>query len=198
MTVVGLTGGVGSGKSEVARVWAKLGAVVLEADQIGHRVLTEDAGVRRALKARFGAGVLDRQGRVVRSEVSRCAFASTANLAALNRIVGRPLVQLLHREVDRLRRKKGGVLVVDAALLCEWRTTLPLDLRVLVTAPRPLRLKWLSKRGLPYRAAVARMSHQWPDARKRRWADVEIRNTGSLERLRREAKALWRTHIDCR
>ena len=197
MKVVGLTGGVGSGKSEVARVWAKLGAVVLEADQIGHRVLDE-AMVRRALAARFGAGVLDRKGKVIRSEVSRHAFTSRAGRAALDRIVGRPLVKRLYEEVRRLRRRKSGVLVVDAALLCEWKTRLPLDLRVLVTAPRSRRLKWLSKRGLSYRAAAARMSHQWPDTRKRRWADVEIRNTGSLQRLRREAALVWRTRLNSR
>lgn len=196
MKVVGLTGGVGSGKSEVARIWARLGAVVLEADRIGHAVL-EDGAVRRALRARFGAGVLDRRGKVIRSEVSKRAFASRAGRLALDRIVGRPLVKRLYREVEKLRTRRG-VLVVDAALLCEWRSSLPLDLRVLVTAPRPRRLKWLSARGLPYRAAAARMAHQWPDARKRRWADVEIRNTGSLKQLHRQAEGVWRTRIDCR
>jgi dephospho-CoA kinase len=196
--VVGLTGGVGAGKSEVARVWAAQGAVVLEADRFGHLVLAEDPGVRRALAARFGSSVLDRKGHVVRAEVSRLAFASKRNLQALNRIVGRPLVERLHREVSRLRRRKGGVLVVDAALLCEWQSPLPLDVRVLVTAPRSLRLKWLSRRGLSYREAAKRMAHQWPDARKRKWADVEIRNTGSLTGLRRQARALWHARFDSR
>lgn len=198
MKVVGLTGGIGSGKSEVARVWADLGAVVLEADRFGHRVLAEDSGVRKALAARFGRTVLDRRGRVVRSEVSRLAFASERNRRALDRIVGKPLVASLHREVSRLRRKKGGVLVVDAALLCEWKSSLPLDLRVLVTAPRSLRLKWLSRRGLSYREAQRRMSHQWPDSRKRRWADIELANTGSLAKLRQMARALWGAKLDCR
>jgi dephospho-CoA kinase len=100
--------------------------------------------------------------------------------------------------VARQRRRKGGVLVVDAALLCEWDSPLPLDLRVLVTAPRRLRLKWLSKRGLSYREAARRMGHQWPDSRKRHWADFEIRNTGSKADLRRKALALWRAQLDCR
>lgn len=197
MKVVGLTGGVGSGKSEVARVWAKRGAVVIEADLIGYRVIEEDVAVRRALRKQFGDTVLDPQGRVIRKEVSRRAFATREGLAALNRIVGRPLVKRLQRDVERLRRGKG-VLVIDAALLCEWRSKLPLDLRVVVTAPRAQRLKWLSKRGLTYRSAMARMSHQWPDSRKRRWADVEIRNAGSLKKLRQEAVALWVSRIDCR
>jgi len=196
--VVGLTGGIGSGKSEVARVWAELGAIVLEADRFGHRLLAEDPGVRRALVARFGRSVLDERGRVVRSEVSRLAFASQRNRRALDRIVGRPLVERLYREVARLRRKGKGVLVVDAALLCEWKSSLPLDLRVLVSAPRRSRLKWLSRRGLSYREAAIRMSHQWPDSRKRHWVDVELRNTGSLAGLRQKARALWRAKLDCR
>lgn len=198
MKVVGLTGGIGAGKSEVARVWAGLGALVLEADFFGHEVLSRDRSVRRALAARFGAGVVDSRGRIIRGELSNLAFISDENLRALNRIVGGPLVKRLHREVSRLRRLKGGVLVVDAALLCEWNSRLPLDLRVLVTAPRPLRLKWLSRRGLSYREAARRMGHQWPDSRKRRWADVEIQNTKSLAYLRRQACVLWRSQLDCR
>ena len=198
MIIVGLTGGIGSGKSEVARMWASLGALVLEADRFGHRVLSEDPRVRRALAARFGPTVIDRKGGIVREEVSRLAFATDASLRALNRIVGGPLVERLHREVARQRRRKGGVLVVDAALLCEWDSPLPLDLRVLVTAPRRLRLKWLSRRGVSYREAKRRMGHQWPDSRKRAWADVEIRNTGSKAELRRKALALWRAQLDCR
>lgn len=83
------------------------------------------------------------------------------------------------------------MLVVDAALLCEWKSTIEFDVRVLVTAPRSLKLRWLSRRGLPYRQAMERMAQQWPDHRKRRWADLEIRNDGTRAELRRKAMATY-------
>jgi dephospho-CoA kinase len=110
--------------------------------------------------------------------------------------VGAPLVKLLHADVNRLRRKRSGILVVDAALVCEWRSTIPFDVRVLVTAPRRLKLKWLSARGVSYRQAQSRMQMQWPDTRKRRWADIEIRNDGSLAGLRRKALAVWNIELN--
>ncbi len=83
------------------------------------------------------------------------------------------------------------MLVVDAALLCEWKSTIEFDVRVLVTAPRAKKLKWLSTRGLPYRPAIRRMRQQWPDHKKRKWADLEIRNDGTPAELRRKAIAAF-------
>lgn len=196
MTVVGLTGGMGSGKSEVARVWSALGARVLEADRYGHRVLAENASVKRKLVERFGPDILTSRGAIDRAAVARLVFTSPRATQFLNRTVGGPLVKALHADVARLRKRGSGVLVVDAALLCEWRSKIPFDLRVLVTAPRRQKLKWLSNRGTSYRQAARRMGAQWPDSRKRRWADVEIRNDGSLSALRRKARAVWRLEVD--
>jgi dephospho-CoA kinase len=195
MTVVGLTGGIGSGKSEVARVWSECGATLLEADKYGHQVLESDRSVKRKLVAKFGDAILTSKGDINRAEVARQAFSSQAATRFLNRTVGGPLVKLLHADVNRLRRKKSGILVVDAALICEWRSPVPFDARVLVTAPRRLKLKWLSRRGVSYRQAQSRMQMQWSDVRKRRWADIEIRNDGSLDGLRRKALAVWNIEL---
>jgi dephospho-CoA kinase len=198
MKVIGLTGGIGAGKSVVAGAWQRLGARVLEADHYGHRVLAEHVGARRALQRQFGDDVIDRHGRVDRDKIAERAFATPGTLRELNRIVGGPLVKMLHADIARLRRRRGGVLVVDAALICEWSSTVSYDLRVLVTAPRRAKLRWLSQRGLPYRQAAERMRSQWTDARKRAWADVEIRNDGSVADLRRKARRVWREHVESR
>ena len=198
MKVIGLTGGIGAGKSVVAREWARLGARILEADRYGHRVLAQHAGARRELRKHFGRDVITRSGQIDRAKIAQRAFASPTGIRRLNRIVGDPLVELLHADVARLRRRRGGVLVVDAALICEWSSSIPYDLRVLVTAPRQAKLKWLSRRGLPYRQAAERMRSQWSDSRKRAWADFEIRNDGSLAEVRRQARHLWREQIESR
>lgn len=192
MKVVGLTGGIGAGKSTVAAEWKKAGAQVLTADAYGHRVLAESASVRRQLQRRFGPGVIAADGTVDKKKVARLAFASPAATRALNRIVGGPLVRLLHADVARLRKRPGGILVVDAALLCEWHSKIPFDFRVLVTAPLRLRLKWLAAKGVNNAEARRRMRSQWPDLQKRRWANLEIRNDGSLKDLRLAARLALR------
>jgi dephospho-CoA kinase len=86
--------------------------------------------------------------------------------------------------------------VVDAALICECGSPLSFDLKVLVTAPRDLKLMWLSRRGLSYRRAAERMRTQWPDARKRSWADIEIRNDGTRRELWQAALRVWRDFLE--
>jgi dephospho-CoA kinase len=196
MRLIGLTGGIGAGKSVVAAVWARCGARVLTADDYGRRVLMHDRVVRRQLLEHFGRRIVRPDGGIDRGEIARRAFASERLTKILNRIVGRPLVRLLRDDVERLRRRRGGVLVVDAALICEWGSPLSFDLKVLVTAPRRLKLKWLSRRGLSYRRAAERMRAQWPDSRKRRWAHVEIRNDGTRRALQRKAVGVWRTYVE--
>jgi len=196
MIVVGLTGGIGAGKSVVASVWAEQGATVLTADSYGHRVLAENKPVQRELTKAFGAGLFDSKGRAIREAIAARAFVSEQATRKLNRIVGKPLVELLYADVERLRRRRKGVLVVDAALICEWRSKIPFDLKVLVTAPRSQRLRWLSRRGITYRQAATRMRMQWPDYRKRRWADLEIRNNGTEKQLRHKALHVWRQEIE--
>jgi dephospho-CoA kinase len=196
MKVVGLTGGIGAGKSVVADEWQRLGARVLTADAYGHRVLAENRSVRRQLTRRFGRDIFIASGELDRPLIAARAFRSARATRDLNRLVGGPLVKLLQADISRLRRGRRGVLVVDAALLCEWRARFPFDLKVLVTAPRALKLKWLSRRGLSYRQAAERMRAQWPDTRKRRWADVEIRNDGSLADLRAKARHLYHLMLE--
>ena len=196
MMVVGLTGGIGTGKSVVADTWADLGATVLEADLYGHRVLNQNRTVQRQLVKVFGREILCEDGTLDRAAIASAAFRSRRATSTLNRIVGRPLVKALHADIARLRKGRSGVLVVDAALLCEWRAGIAFDLNVLVTAPRASRLRWLSARGVPYRRAAAIMRTQWPDSRKRRWAHVIVRNDGTPRELRRKATAVWRQCID--
>jgi dephospho-CoA kinase len=182
MRVIGLTGGIGAGKGEVAAVWKKQGATILTADTYGHTVLETNAQVRRQLRRAFGNDVISKSGRADRATIAQRAFASPDAARALNRIVGKPLVRLLHADVSRLRRRQEGVLVVDAALLCEWRSNIAFDLRGLA---------WLSKRGISARSALQRMKMQWPDRRKRTWADLEICNDGTLKQLRAKALDAW-------
>lgn len=191
MIVVGLTGGIGAGKSLVAECWGKRGARILSADAYGHTVLEKNKNVRRALIRRFGKDIVGPTGTLARDVIAERAFKSLSATRALNRIVAGPLIGLLYHDIEKLRRRRGSMLVVDAALLCEWKSTIKFDVRILITAPRANKLMWLSRRGLPYRLAIRRMRQQWPDHKKRKWADLEIRNDGTPAELRRKALAAY-------
>ena len=120
--LIGLTGQIGAGKSSVANIFAELGAVVVDADQIGRRILNTNLSVRKQLVRAFGTGVVTVGGKVNRSVVARAAFTSESARLKLNTIVHPHLLKELHRQV-RVHLKTGKSVVIDAALLLEWSLT---------------------------------------------------------------------------
>ncbi len=184
-----MAGGAASGKSEVARLWKRLGAAVVDADAVGHACLNRPDVRRRLVKA-FGKEILS-AGRIDRSALGRAAFSSPAGVRALNRIMHPAMTKRLRREVETLRRR-GRVVVLDAALLFEAGWDRLVDWTVVVTSARNARIARLRRRGLSPAEAAARILAQWPDRRKAARADAVIRNTGSLARLRADARGVWR------
>jgi dephospho-CoA kinase len=194
--VVGLTGGMASGKSTVARVLAAGGARLVEADGFGHRVLDEPE-VKAELAGAFGPQVLDAGGRVRRAEVGRLAFASAAALARLNAISHPRLLAAARRALDAvLASGFGGVVVLEAALLVEWDLGVWCDEVVAVVAPLARRAAWAAAaHGLTAAEVGARFALQLPDSERVGYAERVVTNDGSLEDLERHAaelgRALW-------
>jgi dephospho-CoA kinase len=194
--VVGLTGGMASGKSTVARVLAASGARLIEADRLGHDVL-EAPEARSALAAAFGPAVLDASGRVRRAEVARLAFASPQALARLNAISHPRLLAAARGALDEvLAGGLRGVVALEAALLVEWDLGAWCDEVVAVVAPAERRREWAAgAHGLTPEQAEARFALQLPDAERVRYADRVVANDGSLADLERRAReladALW-------
>lgn len=186
--VIGLAGGAASGKSEVARVWKRLGAAVVDADAVGHACLNRP-DVRRRLVRAFGGDILSSR-RIDRTILGRKAFASPARVRALNRIMHPVMTKLLRREIAGLRRR-GRTVILDAALLFEAGWDRLVDRTVVVTSARHARIARLVRRGLTPAQAAARLGAQWPDPRKAARADVVIRNTGSMAALRARARRAW-------
>lgn len=189
--VVGLVGRAGSGKGAVAEVWSADGALVIEADRVGHEVTDGDPGVRAALTAEYGAGVYDADGRLDRGRVAARVFADPAARARLDRLVHPALVAGLRRRLEVLRaRGWRGVAVLDAALLLEWGMERECDAVVAVTAPeteqvrRLMRSRNWSADEARRRLAVQRTNDDFAAA-----ADAVLENAGSLEELAREARA---------
>lgn len=183
MFVLGVTGGVGSGKSTVARLLERRGARVLDADTIVHE-LYAGGELPRAIASRFGEGVIRSDGGVDRARLGALVFADPAARTELEALVHPAVRARIVGAIDAWRRAGFvGMAVVDAALLVESAFPYPLDALVVVTAPETTRLARLEARGMPSDDARRRMRAQASDAQKARHATHVLANEGTLEEL---------------
>ena len=193
MIVIGVAGGIASGKSTVARVFERLGARVLDADAIGHDLLRTDR-LRSAIRETFGEDVLTEEGEVDRQALGRVVFGDEGARQRLNRLV-RPAIRAEIRRRTGEMRGEGydGAVVVDAPLLVDTGPTDLADKVILVTAPASTRKERIILRsGLTEREAEQRIAAQVSDAKQARWADFILENNGTEEELAEEAEALWK------
>ena len=192
MTTLGVTGGIGSGKSAlVARLAAYDGVRAVLADDVAKRLMAEDPAVRRQLVERFGAETFGADGALDRAYLAGRVFSDPAEIAALNAVVHPAVRRALVEAVSQARADGVAVLVYEAALLFETGGDAVVDRVVWVDAPVETRLVRAAARdGVTEDAVRARMRHQIdPDAARQR-ADVVIDNTGDLAALRAAADAL--------
>lgn len=191
MLVVGLTGGAASGKSEVGKLFNKLGAEVLEADEVGHRLL-ERGDLRDQLVGVFGESILDERGRISRRKLGSLVFRKRAALTRLNTIVHPPLLAALRAAVRRARRHGSGVFVLVAALLVEWGLHEEVDRVVVVDAPEGVRKRRLMETlGIAEDEAAGRVACQVDGRTRSQYADFSIDGGLPLEEVRAEARRIW-------
>ncbi len=191
MLRVGLTGGIGSGKSAVAELLAAHGAVVIDADRLARDVVRAGTqGFDRVVKE-FGDTVVGADGELDRAALAAIVFDDPERLAALNAIV-HPLVGARTAELAGLA-PQDSVLVVDVPLLVENRLDGAYDIVVVVDAPDDVRLERLREsRGMDETAARARMGAQASPQERLEVADFVIDNSGDLTDLAAVVGELWR------
>ena len=193
MIVIGVAGGIASGKSTVTRVFERLGARVLDADAIGHELLRTDR-LRDRIRGIFGEAVLTPEGEVDRRALGRLVFGDEQARQRLNRLV-RPAIRAeIHRRIAGMRDEGyDGAVVVDAPLLVDTGPTDLADRVILVTAPAVTRKERIIRRsGLSEEEAAQRIAAQVPDEKQARWADYVLENDGTLDELTQKAEALWK------
>ena len=186
---VGLTGGLGSGKSTVAALLGEHGAVIIDADVVAREVVRAGTPGFAAVVAQFGPGVLGPDGELDRAALARIVFADGAALDELNAIV-HPLVGSRSAELAAAV-PPGAVVVHDIPLLAENGLADRFDTVVVVEADREIRLARLAERGLTRAEAEARMAAQATDEQRRAIADEIVRNDGDLDSLARQIDRLW-------
>jgi dephospho-CoA kinase len=191
--VVGLTGGIGSGKSTVAAILAELGGHVIDADKIGHEVYRPGTEGFRAVVDAFGAGVVGADGTIDRRVLGGIVFADEAARMRLNALVHPLIGREIARRIEAARGEERPI-VVEAALLLEagWRPLI--DQVWLVSVPRETAIaRLIASRGLTRVEVERRLDAQVTDAARRPLADVVIDNDGSPEALRTQVESAWRT-----
>lgn len=199
MLTIGLTGGIGSGKSEVTQLLAEMGAVTVDADRIGHEIyLPGTEGWKRVVET-FGNGVVAADGTIDRKALGAKVFADRAALERLNAIA-HPLIGKVTRErVAEARRLSPPppAVVFEAAVLLEagWNTMA--DEVWVVLAPAESRIERVTaSRGIAREEVERRIANQVDDDARRRAADVVIENDGTLVDLRRKLERLWAERVE--
>jgi dephospho-CoA kinase len=179
--IVGLTGGIGSGKSTVAGMFRDLGVPVFIADEQARYLMEEDAGVINAIKALLGAESY-KQGKPDRAYIASRVFHDSALLAGLNAIVHPAVAK---RFAEWYKTQQAPYVIYEAAILFEHGGHEKCDRVILVTAPREVRISRVIARDKISREEVlSRMQHQWPEDRKIPLADYVIENIEMGETLR--------------
>ncbi len=196
MQVVGLLGGVASGKSAVARLLAEAGAAVLDADRAGHEVLRLPS-VEAAARSRWGESVFGDDGRLDRRRLAAIVFApppgGPRERRALEQWTHPEIGRILRQQVERLATTSCPVAVLDAPLLLEAGWDKLCNTLVFVDVPREIRLARARQRGWTSAEFEAREDAQISVEAKRARADSTIENSGDLEETRRQVVRLWQS-----
>jgi len=190
---IGLTGGIGSGKSTVSQLLGELGAFVIDADKVGHEIYLPGKEAWKQVTAAFGQDILAPDQTIDRKKLGAIVFGSDDARKKLNSIVH----PLMFKDIDyRIKEKRADgftkPIVVEAAILIEanW---LPLadEVWLIVTNKNAVIERVASQRGLSARDTEARIASQLSDAERRKYATLVIENDGSLEDLKIKVQQAW-------
>jgi dephospho-CoA kinase len=191
MKVIGLTGGIGSGKSTVARFLAEMGVVTLDLDSVGHEVLKQE-GVREELVREFGRGILDGRGEIDRARLGRLGFNDKSALSRLNAITHPAIDAVVRNQLDEERRRGTKVVVLEAAAILEAGKAAGFDELWVTVAPEKVALERLAGRGgLSRQETLERLRSQFSNDERIRRADVVIDTDIPLDELKEKVAATW-------
>ncbi len=195
MRVIGLTGGIASGKSLVASLFRSLGAIVLSADEIARRVEAPGSEAFQEIVRTFGPGMVRADGSLDRKRLADLIFRDASARARLNAITHPRIRQALSAEIDRLRAAGiKGVVVVEIPLLLDTapRNLFPLDGVIVVAVDVETQLaRMMARDGLTRDDALQRLQAQRPLAEKVAEADWVVDNSGPAAQTRRQVEDLW-------
>ena len=195
MKVIGLTGGIGSGKSTVSQFLAELGAVIIDADKVWHEAFKPDTELWQEIVAAFSRQILATDGSIDREKLAEMVFGNPESLLRLNQMMYPRMYDMVKAQIEQYRRQGVDVVVFEAPLLIEaieagW--TLLVDEVWVTIAPESTVLRRLEERvGLSKQQSLARIRSQLSSEERVRHADVVIDTDCSLGELKAKVKELW-------
>jgi dephospho-CoA kinase len=195
MLRIGLTGGIGSGKSAVAAMLREMGVPVIEADDLAHEITRRGEPAYDEIVECFGKEILQENGEIDRARLAAAVFGSREKLDRLNRIVHPRVLEQAERWLAERKREGAPMAVVEAPLLMEAGFHRRFDRLVVVWCRPEQQWERLSQRGMNHEDAERRMAAQMPAEAKKRLAHDLIDNSGTLEETRRQVEQLveaWR------
>lgn len=190
--VVGLTGGVATGKTTIARMFQDLGAQILSADEVVHRLIEPGTEAWKQIRQEFGREVVGPDGNIDRSRLGDLVFQDPEKRRRLEAILHPPVLDYLRKEADSFRKSGDGVLILEVPLLVEAGALPLVDKVLVVTAEQESQISRLEKRyGMSREAAILRISSQLPLAEKVKYADWVISTEGTLESTKKQVERVW-------
>jgi len=190
--VVGLTGGIGSGKSTVSRFLAELGARVVDADKIGHQSYQPGTDSWRDLVQTFGRDILAQNETIDRQKLAAIVFSQPEELKIFNAIVHPRMYKIAEKQIEEFRRQGVKVIVLDAPILFETNWTPLVDEVWVVVADEPHVIgRATARSGLNAEQIKSRIRAQMSNEDRIKRADAVIYNNGTAEELREKVNELW-------
>ena len=192
MKVIGLTGGIGSGKSTASELLSQLGAKVLDADKVGHQCYQPDTEAWQDVVAAFGEEIVAPDRSIDRKKLGAIVFGDPDSLARLNGIMHPRMKEMMADMIEQYRQDGVEVVVLDAAILLEANWTHLVDAIWITVASESTVIKRVKERtGLPEEQIRSRIRSQMTIEERTERADLVINNDGSLDELKVKVEELW-------
>ena len=192
MKVIGLTGGIGSGKSTVSQFLAGLGVIIIDADRMGHEAFKHDTELWQEVVAAFGQQIVTSSGDIDRKRLGEIVFGNTESLSRLNQIMHPRMYDIVKTRLEEYRRQGVVVVVLEAPLLIEASWVSLVDEVWVAVASKATVLKRLQERtGLSKEESLARIRSQLPSEERVKRADVVINTDCDLDEVRARVRELW-------
>ena len=196
MFVIGLTGGIGTGKTQVSSILSHLGATVINADLVGHEAYLPNTETWKEVVDAFGTGILNESDEIDRRALGGIVFSDPQALKRLNAIMHPRIFDMIRERIETLNDDGVNTVVVEAALLIEanW-TPLVTEVWVLTSPATDVVQRLLSRSNMTEETIRARIDSQMPQDERVTHADAIIVNDGDLKQLRTHVKNAWRQRV---
>jgi dephospho-CoA kinase len=189
--IIGVTGGIATGKSTIAGMLGQLGAKTIDVDRVAHRFLKRKTPSWQEIRDEFGDEILNKNSVINRKRLGKIIFTNKDKQKKLEEIIHPLVIEAVKKRISRAINQKQGVLVIDAPLLIESGLASLMDKLIVVNAPGYIQRKRLVKRGLTQEEAERRINSQLPLAMKVKLADYIVENNGNLTWARRQVRRIW-------